>query len=206
MKLTQITTVVLASAMATSVYASNWVSVQTPMTAYVSTGLTAEVTQELVFPDVVKPVNSVPANANSTAAVAPSVTVSVLPNGNVVYTGDSAPGGGAGSQVSQNATGNSLLGQRTAENGVLEISGEPGYSISVQITPDSTTSTIPSGMIFDAKFTNDTNVSATSNQQLDTNGNLVLPFGGRLTVNDTFTVTPGQETTIQLTALINYRG
>jgi len=123
--------------------ASNWVSVQTPMTAYVAAGLTAEVTQQLVFPDIVKPVNAAPTNTDSSAASSPSESVTVTPNGGVTYTGDSAPGGGAGSQKSENKTGNDTLGVRSAQAGTLEVTGEPGYAISVQILPDSTNANVP---------------------------------------------------------------
>lgn len=206
MKYTRIATALIASAMSASAFASNWVSVQTPMTAYVAAGLTASVTQELVFPDIVKPVNSAPANANSTAAQSASESVTVTPNGSVIYTGDSAPGGGASSQASENNTGNTTLGVRSAQAGKLSIEGEPGYAISVTITPDSTVSNnIPSGMGFMAVFDNLGTTNSTKDTQLGTDGTLLLEFGGELTVNDNFTLTPGLETTIQLTALINYR-
>lgn len=206
MKYTRIATAMIASAMTTSVFASNWVSVQTPMTAYVAAGLTAEVTQELVFPDIVKPVNAAAANSASTAAISASESVTVTPDGNVAYTGDSAPGGGAGSQESENAEGNTDLGVRSAQAGELQIVGEPGYAISVTITPDSTVSgNIPTGMAFNAVFDNNGTTSSTTDAQLDGTGNLTLGFGGKLSVDHNFGLTPGVETTIQLTALINYR-
>ena len=205
MKYTRIAAALIASAISTSAFASNWVSVQTPMTAYVAAGLTASVTQELIFPDIVKPVDSAPVNTDSTAAESSAETVTVTPDGSVTYTGDSAPGGGAGSQVSENATGNTILMVRSAQAGILAITGERGYSISVSISEDSTQTATP-GMSFDAVFDNNGSPSTTTNAQIGADGTLNLGFGGALTVNSSFQLTPGQETTIQLTALINYRG
>lgn len=203
MKYTHIAAAILASAITTSVSASNWVSVNTDMVAYVSAGIGAQVTQQLIFPDVVKPSNAA-LPVGTTAAISSSVSVAVNPDGTVVYTGDSAPGGGAASQEEQNATGNNVLGQRTHSAGKIAIIGEPGYAISVQISPDTASGNIPLGMGFVAKFSANS-TSSTSNFQLDSDGNLEVSFGGELTVDHDFALTPGLETSMTLVATINYR-
>jgi hypothetical protein len=205
MKYTQIAAALAATAMTTSVFASNWVEVTTDMTAYVSTGLTANVTQELVFPDIVKPVSTAP--ENGTAAVSSSETVTVTPDGNVTYTGDSAPGGGTDSKTAKsiNKTGNTDLGRREAKAGELSITGEPGYTIGVTISSTVSDGNVPTGMGFIAVFDNDGAASSSTETQLGPDGNLVLPFGGQLKVDHNFVLTPGEVTEIELTALINYR-
>lgn len=189
--------ILIASALAVFASASNadnTHSVTTTMSAYVSQGVTAAATTNLVFPDIVKP-----------ATVAQSYTVAVSPNqGTVTYTGNAAPGGGAGGSNHQNATGNTELGQRDFQVGVIDVTGEPGYTFKLTIGPENLTE-LPQGLGYVALVdngTSDSNTAATI--VLDAEGAASVKYGGTLTVDGSFTINSGEETEISLLATVDY--
>ena len=190
--------ILMASALAVVASASNadnTHSVKTTMSAYVSQGVTAAATTNLIFPDIVKP-----------AANEDSYTVVVSPSaGTVKYTGRAAPGGGVDGAAYQNETGSSTeVGQRDFQVGVIDVTGEPGYTFRLTIGPENLTD-LPIGLGYVSLIDNgetDSNTSAAL--VLGGEGTASVKYGGTLTVDGSFIITTGAETEISLLATVDY--
>ena len=176
--------------LSTSVYATNTIDVEVGVQAYIATGLGVAVENNLEFGAVVQPTGD-----DSPA----TVTISCI--GDPTYSGFASAAGPG--NVGQNATGAAV----TPNNGLINVTGESDYSITVAVT---TSPTLPSGVdfmprIFDSSQCGNVGaeLASTYQGQLDDEGNLQLSLFGELSVDGTF----DSDRTIDATAVltISYR-
>lgn len=163
----------LALAMAAALTASsaaqatNEISTNTTVTAYIAAGLSLSATP-LNLGTLVAPTNS----------TGPS-QVQVACDGDVTYSTNGAPGGGS----SSDDTTNSGAGTNPQPSvGSIIIGGEPNYAVSVSAAPVTVTNPDNVDFSVDVSLTSDCTTNASGHYQLDGNGDLDLTLSGTLSV------------------------
>ncbi|OED37288.1 hypothetical protein AB833_24370 [Chromatiales bacterium (ex Bugula neritina AB1)] len=171
-----------------SVNATNTQQATVGVTAYIAAGLSLSIDSPLVFGALVMPVTTGEVDVSSPSSI------NITCENDIEYSTHGSPSGMG--NLSQNASGADV----TPDQGIIIITGEPEYAISVSVSAGET----PEGVVFSPLVDDDCDSGAQpGNTALDDNGNLTLKLFGSLTVDETFIA--DKEIVTNAVVTVNYR-